>query len=213
MAGTFNHAMSETSDDFNAHVWPVLSHMLKGEIVPVEGRDNPALRMLDMYCGIDYLLKLEGSNVIWGVASRIQRIGQNCKPWNTFTVRLERDSGAKTEFNKRVRDILLDGIYPRITYHAYVKGGQLATLGVCLTKELVEFCANGNPETRHTNEWQCGQAEFYVCHWKDMVVHGCNMSVYLAETQTIYRYEHGELIRTKELRGCAMAGIQTRMDV
>ena len=199
MAGTFSEAMSDTESDFARCVRPMLANMFNGELVPVEGDGNDALKMLDMHCGIDYLLKMEPSNIVYGVASRIQEIDANTKPWNTFTVRKTRQSGASTEFSKRVRDVMCGGIYPTITYQAYVSNGRLRSLAICMTAELLEFIICRRPEIKHTNGDQVGQASFYVCKWQDMSDHGCKMSMYFDKTNSIYRFEHGRLIGTTQL--------------
>lgn len=88
---------------------PVVEKLLEGwELMAVESRKDEVSLMLDMSCGIDYLLYSEKSSLVLGVSSRVQ-YGEN---YQTFTVRKSRESGALTEYEKRNQAILHGGLYP-----------------------------------------------------------------------------------------------------
>lgn len=78
----------------------------------VEFDNSEIAKLIDCYCGIDYLLQSRGK--IYGVAARI-----NFNPYHHghVTIRYQRKSGAKTEFEKRCESILNDNseIYASIT--------------------------------------------------------------------------------------------------
>lgn len=90
--------MVDTESDFNRLIAPIIPYMFNGELTPVEGDASVVAKMLDMQCGIDYLLVNNG--LVYGIASRIQRLKPGVIPWNTFTVRNERESESTTEFEK-----------------------------------------------------------------------------------------------------------------
>ncbi len=129
----------------------------------MEGRpDTELARELDMRSGIDgWQLMSDGG--MRGIASRIQK----GKDWRTFTVRLTRDSGAKTEFQKRKEAIESDKglIYPHLTVHAYseTEQGPILSVAVCKTADIIEFIERGKHKLR-----RAPNATFAVCHWDDL---------------------------------------------
>lgn len=163
--------------------------MIRGYGIPVEGKtDDDLAKKLDQLAGID-IFNVDG-DVTYGVASRIQTV-RDGKAWDTFTVRKRRDSGAATEYEKRLKALDSNGIlFPRLTYQAYVSantGGRLISMAVCLTEELINLCKEGHAGTRHTGARQFGGAEFFYISWRDMVRLGCKMRI-LHEDGRIFRY-------------------------
>lgn len=141
----FKSDLNSSSADFLRVVWPAIKVMVGGgEIIAVESvADKGMATMLDQRSGIDaWHLSQDGR--VRGVASRVQWTD---KPWNTFTVRYSRDSGAKTEYEKRKLDIESDAgwLYPHITVQAYIagskaSGGELLSVAVIKTKSLIDAC-------------------------------------------------------------------------
>ena len=80
-------------------------------------RPGELAQVLDMRCGIDYLLVT--ADGVRGIASRIQH--GHC--WRTFTVRASKTNGATTEYEKRSVALLHDFIYPYWTVQAYIHEG------------------------------------------------------------------------------------------
>ena len=134
------------------------------DIIKVEGEDNTACKILDMSCGIDYLLTSSKSSLIFGIASRVQ-YGQN---YRTFTVRKSRESGVLTEYQKRQQAISLGGIFPKFTMQAYVKDNEIDGLAIVKTNDLIEFINRGYAEEKSTRIDKIGQATFYVCKWDNV---------------------------------------------
>lgn len=141
----FKSDLSDSARDFLRVVWPASRHMLGGgEIVPVESMaDAQMATLLDQYSGID-AWHLSNNSQIRGIASRVQWAD---KPWNTFTVRYKRNSGAKTEYEKRKHDISQDAgwLYPHVTVQAYISGnkggdGELLSVAMIKTKSLISAC-------------------------------------------------------------------------
>ena len=130
----------------------------------VEGRDNEVCQVLDMSCGVDYLLVSGGCDMIYGAASRVQ-YGKN---YRTFTVRKSRESGAITEYEKKALAIRNRAICPKYSIHAYVSDEEVLGLAITKTEDLIDFIGRDLADVRQTNTDKIGQAEFYVCHWDKM---------------------------------------------
>ncbi|MEN6487655.1 MAG: ParB N-terminal domain-containing protein [Smithella sp.] len=142
-----------------------LSRILKGDLKVVEGITIEQMaKLLDQLAGIDvwYINKLNG---IRGIASRIQT-GSNYK---TFTIRKTRDTGARTEYEKRKIAIEKGYLYPYLTVQAYVaENGKLLSFAVAKTEDIIDAIDHGLYSIRRTGQKQIGQAEFYVVNWDDM---------------------------------------------
>jgi hypothetical protein len=159
---------------FCEQVWPLIQPCLDGgELMKMEGRPDIKLaNELDMKAGIDGW-HIHGAGMR-GIASRVQ---ETSKPWNTFTVRMARDSGATTEFEKRreALDSLDRGwIYPAITVQAYVltKEGPILSCGIGRTKDIIEFINIGLHSLKRTTN-----AQFAVCPWGKMKNYGYKVKV------------------------------------
>lgn len=164
---------------------PIMKRILKGgEIMAVEGQDNEICEMLDRTCGTDYFHVYENSGLVWGVASRIQEYDpeKNKRPFNSFTVRKARDSGTKTEYEKRKTAIEHGGVYPFLTMQAYinVKTNEIETLAIVKTTDLMDFVDKGLAYERHTGAEQYGQAAFFVAYWDSMKKAGYKVIEYKA---------------------------------
>lgn len=151
---------------------PIIKKLMNGgEIKAVEGRDDEICMMLDQNCGTDYFQmygkgeKLDG--VVWGVGSRFQSVWHGSKAFDTFTIRLSRESGADTEFKKRKLAIERNGVYPWLTMHGYYdeETGEILSLAIARTKDIWECIEKGHCITRKTGQGQIGQATFYVVGW------------------------------------------------
>ena len=102
------------------------------------------------------------------------------RPFNTFTVRKARASGAKTEYEKRQDAIKHGGVYPYLTMQGYVdkQTGGLMSLAITKTTDLMEFVESGYATERHTGREQIGQAAFYVAAWDKMQQTGYKVLVF-----------------------------------
>lgn len=149
---------------------PIIKRLLKGgNIFPVEGDDNDICKLLDTTCGTDYLQVYEEKGLAQGVASRIQTIKTGYKPYNSFTIRKDRQSGASTEFEKRRYAIGHGGIYPYLTMQAYFdEEDRPLSVAFAKTSDLMDYIEKYQPDDKHTGADQIGQSSFYVCKWDDM---------------------------------------------
>ena len=141
---------------------PILSGLLNGwYLISVEGKDDEVSKILDLTCGIDYLLCSKETSNVYGVASRVQ-YGKN---YRTFTVRKERDSGAKTEYAKRHKAMTAGSLSLYYTMQMYVDDKEISGLALVKTKDLMNFIDRGLADENITHEDKIGQAKFYVCGW------------------------------------------------
>lgn len=139
---------------------------MRGWLITVEGDTlSETAKLLDTLSGID-LWMVDENRGMRGIASRIQYETN----FRTFTIRLERASGAKTEYEKRKFAIENDFLYPIITYQAYLcqNGG----IGIAYTKDIIDYITKGFAYVRHTKEDQKGQASFWVIKWDDFKKQG-----------------------------------------
>lgn len=168
-----------TSMGYLAKAENIIKRLLNGgDLLPVEGSDDEVCKMLDLTCGIDYF-HVYNNGLTWGVASRMQ---YNCDTgWNTFTVRTERESGAKTEFEKRKFAIQHGGEYPFLTMQGYFdKNENVISLGIAKTIDVMDCVDKGVGYYQHTKNDKIGQAKFYVIPWENMMKSGYKVLVYNA---------------------------------
>lgn len=166
-----------TSMDYLAKAAPIIKQLLNGgDILPVEGSDDEVCKMLDLTCGIDYF-HVYKSGLTWGIASRMQ---YECeKGWNTFTVRMKRESGAQTEYEKRKTAIEHGGEYPYLTMQGYFdKSSELISLAIAKTIDVMRCVDEDVGYYQHTKQDKIGQAAFYVIPWDRMKRAGYNVLIY-----------------------------------
>lgn len=180
---SFATDLSNSTNDFHRLVAPILRRGMGGELIPVEGNTDDRLRtLLDTLSGIDaWHMKHEYG--LRGIGSRIQWMPAGSAPYNTFTIRYRRETGAMTEFEKRCQAIRGDGgwLYPHLTVHAYVRepalGGELLSLGIARTVDVMDYIMKHAPPTRKVH--QDGAAEFYCVDWDRYRDYGYTMKRWL----------------------------------
>lgn len=171
---------------------PIIKQLLNGgDIKTVEGSDNEICLMLDQTCGTDYFQVYGESDgqkngLVWGIGSRFQKTWHNCQPFNTFTIRKSRASGAKTEFEKREYAMKHSGIYPHLTMHGYYDAttGEILSLAIARTKDIWDCINKGYAKEQRTAYDQIGQATFYFIEWAEFKKHGYDIKIYQKCAQT-----------------------------
>jgi len=164
MENNVKQDMTDSATALELLIWPsVLPWVGGGELLQMESvNDSKFASILDMKAGIDgWQIHNDGMR---GIASRIQR---GDKAWNTFTIRMSRDSGVATEYEKRTVAIETGKyIYPYLTIQAYVKTwqGPVLSVGMAKTADIMEFIKRGLNTTKRTTN-----AVFAVCPWEIMV--------------------------------------------
>jgi len=160
MPDDFNDAIKKAVNHFDL-CKPVIEKMLGCEIINIENSNNEHDKIIDMKAGIDAWVCYDSH--VRGLASRIQ-IG---KSYETFTIRCERESGALTEYTKRLNAIFYGHLYPHYTMQAYINNDELVSLAICHTKDLFLKIISGKCSQNRTGGDQIGQAFFYVVDWLD----------------------------------------------
>jgi len=170
--------LSWSAEVFSELVWPILEAELPGRMIHVEAiaRDAYArkfMKDLDTLAGIDAWHIVDNVG-IRGIASRVQECPYPYRPYNTFTIRKNRDSGTKTEYEKRKQAIDSNNgwIFPHLTVQSYVsakRNGELRSFGVAKTADIINLIDQYNDDgqsspfvyTKRTTN-----AEFYVVDWR-----------------------------------------------
>ena len=162
--------LTRSAEAFAFSVWPVIGPMLGGgQLVSVESvAAIDFAKQLDVLAGID-AWQIQSNARLRGLASRVQWVTGN--PYNTFTIRKSRTSGATTEYEKRLKAInnpRAGWLFPALTVQAYIATGTdrlLSAAGIS-TCDLFNFIANGTPQDHYTirTNSQDGN-EFIVVDW------------------------------------------------
>lgn len=148
-------------------------------LIACEGDVSEVAKHLDMSCGIDYVVVSIDGSLTRGIGCRVQEDKYPVK-YRTFTIRNKRDSGSKTEFEKRKNAIKSGGLYPFYTAHIYVdeKHDRIDRMAIAKTEDIIWYCETQNPPKNHTGESQIGQAEFYTVGWDDFRRAGKQIIIY-----------------------------------
>ena len=174
--------LSDSANDFKNIVWPEIQDLLGGgRLEPVEGvSDVDFARDLDFLAGIDgwQILKNRG---VRGIGSRVQWIGAH----DSFTIRYTVESGAETEYAKRLKAIRSRSseglIFPHLTIQAYLngRGGDLQSVAIVHTEELFEYVAglveteaifmNPSPATFGVRFNYQDNSEFIFVKWEHLL--------------------------------------------
>lgn len=170
----YETAARKSAERFKRLIKDDLLGHFKSEYVAVEEYPDRELnRVIDMYGGIDLILKSKTG--LRGVASRIQPSNPNYpnKNWRTFTVRYSRESGVDTEYQKRSDAIKNGCLYPCYTLQAYLDENEnLLGYALCKTRDLLTLIDRGIFRLKRTGEDQIGQAWFFVVRWRDFKKYG-----------------------------------------
>jgi len=138
-----------------------LKHLIGGKIHTIENRKNEILILLDVKSGIDYIR--ENEEGLQGIAARVQW----GKAWDTFTIRMKRHTGTKTEYEKRVAQIKNGYFYPAFTLQSYFDNKQdmnLLSAAICKTTDLYDFIEKFKDKV-HTNR---SDNDFIFVKWSDL---------------------------------------------
>jgi sporulation protein YlmC with PRC-barrel domain len=164
MADDFPVALKKSSINFDKYFKKLIIGFLNGDFEPVEGVTKYKMAaILDKYSGID-LWHFDTRFGVRGVANRIQ---YNIN-YKTFTIRNKRESGVKTEYEKRNFAIKNNYLYPTLTFQGYIKDNEVLSFAIAYTKDIIDVINNGHCNTKCTGKEQKGQAEFYVVPWNLM---------------------------------------------
>jgi len=162
--------LSRSSQDFDRLVKPIASRILRGHFEIVESvTATPTAQALDTMAGIDIWL-VHTTGGIRGIANRVQ---WGDTYWRTFTIRKETARGGVTEYDKRIRAIAKEWLYPILTLQAYITADRASLLGfgVARTRDILSLIDPQDCETRSTAKYD-RPASFYIINWDDLVQAG-----------------------------------------
>ena len=149
------------------------------QIVPIEGREDAATKLLDIFAAIDGLI-VNVNGTIDFYSNRVQ-VGKN---YESFSLRRSRLSGKATEFEKMQQARRTGGAMPQFTVQAFVDSDeQSATVGIAPTLDVLDY-AEHNPEIRATTN-----ATFFVAPWRELArvkVYRVDASGYVEEITDEY---------------------------
>lgn len=155
----------------------VLPKLISGSLYSIEKSSNEILLWMDIYSGIDIVRK--NSDGLQGVASRVQ-FGH---AYNTFTIRSERHTGAKTELEKRLKQIESGYFYPALTLQAYFDDRifmNLLSIAVIKTVDLYQAIVKGKKVYTQRSD-----NKFKFMHWHDLLGFGYPVKIYNHEKPVI----------------------------
>lgn len=160
--------LAKSIGNFERYILPVLPKLVRGKYIRVEGTLEEIAEMLDKRVGIDAMI--DQGDLVYGLGSRIQI---DSGVWNTFTIRMERESGNQTELEKLRKAILNDSMRPHLTLHAYIENGKLQSVAVARTRDIIEYIDTHDCPVRRswdadTQKW----AQFAFVYWRDMIEAG-----------------------------------------
>jgi len=170
MSEAWKDDLKNSIKDFRDQVVPVIERWSDGRNVSVEAvTDDEMAEELDQTAGVDSW-NVKHDDIVRGVASRVQYVVNlpYDTPPDTFTIRKERQSGAKTEFEKRLHAIRKGGLYPHWTTQAYLdeERGQLLSIGRVRTKDLIQYIEDGSTDKNDYRVYEPKhEASFYAVKW------------------------------------------------
>jgi hypothetical protein len=164
----WNKDLTKANKYFVELIQPVMEKIFKAKFDIVETRADIVLcKKLDQNSGID--LFCDNANGMRGMGLRVQ----NGKSFGTFTIRKERDSGAKTEYEKRKFAIKNDYLYPHLTLQAYIDNNKIEDFAVAKTKDIIQMIDSGFCKSNRTTN-----ASFYIVKWIDLEKNKCDIYIY-----------------------------------
>lgn len=185
--------LEASKSDFLDVVWPAIKQWCgKGELVPCEGEVSDRLKtQFDTLAGVDAWQIIDGVGMR-GIASRVQPVASG-RPWNTYTIRTARPSGAPTEYEKRLDAIKSDRglLYPALTVQAYVvktivdyktkkTAATLESVAVVKTKDLFLYVEKNRAKYRDRSVHD-GSAKFIAIPWADLERDKVDVKIFVAD--------------------------------
>lgn len=169
--------LEASARDFKALVWPAIRNLIGGgDLATVE---SSTLNDYDSIAGVDAWQL--GPNGMVGIASRVQWGETN---WASFTVRLSRASGVKTEYQKRLDALQHEDegyLSPQLTIQGYVSEqgtGKLLSVGVVATKDLFRYIVRFGVDRKRRNPVDGNL--FGIVFWAKLIARGYPVQVFTA---------------------------------
>lgn len=157
MLNNFENDMSKAAK-YTKTLYPTFKKILNAKTIrTLEGFDKGTIEYIfDTKCGIDLIcITKEG---VRSIGMRIQYDVEYC----TFTIRLSRRSGAKTELRKRLDSIRNGYIYPYYTCQCYFNDSEekLISGAMCKTVDLYRYTME-NEKTLKEKIKKCPEGNYF----------------------------------------------------
>jgi hypothetical protein len=158
--------LKESAKFFQELIWPeIKDYFGECKLTPAEGADKDSLAShLDLNSGIDYFI-MQCNRGADFLASRIQYD----KNRRTFTIRKERASGVRTEYDKLCDALDGNMVRPKYFSHAYIIKSPPRILGgaICNMDDLITHIRTGKEGKDYIilDVTKNGAARFYVVKW------------------------------------------------
>jgi len=185
----------DSAFDFQRAVLPVLRWWLPGDFISIEDApSHPAVKVVDVVAGIDGWYITEAGTRLQGIASRVQ---YGPEPYESFTIRARRPSGAATELEKRVaalRDRDEHAVVPHYTVQAWVerpRTGRALMVLMVRTLDLLQFVLT-HPEKIERRLNPADRSEFVVVWAADLREAGIDVKTGGTTYDVTYRLRGGE---------------------
>jgi len=150
-------AQNQSDKDFEMIAKPILEDLLRCKVVKTNQCADEHFAT-DRYCYLNSGKRLSLQvRVQWDMN------------WRTWTVRLGRETGTRTEYEKVVDAMEKGDPYPVLWLQMYVKDDQLLSLGVARTADIFKCIELGLFMDRHTGKDQIGQADLRCVWWSELM--------------------------------------------
>lgn len=152
---------SKSAKIFSGEVIPILEKLLDVKIISLESLKGNLPTMLDRQHGTDALL-FKG-DFLCGLSQRTQDC-RDRKSFDTFTIRLEKENGVKTELSKRSAEISRKKYCPEYFVQTFLHSGDKISVGVGKTKEIIRLAkTKGRLKVNPKDE-----TKFLYVTWQDV---------------------------------------------
>lgn len=196
-------AIEQSGLRFEQYVFPVIKHHfgLKSEYISIESLQNDetlSKQLKLMFKNLDNMSGIDGvvMNANVGMRTVGVRVQVIEKAWNSFSVRFERSSGLKTEYEKRVMSIMNGYLYPMLTIQAYVnRRHELLSCGICNTLDMYSYFLNDLPTDENVNPSDGNK--FKILYWSKFQQYGYGMYIY-PENQNNESYIQSTIANKKQ---------------
>jgi len=148
--------------------------MPKGKLVDIEQHSDELSNLLDRWSGIDYFYLYDGKMSSLAVRCQAVKASEGAyRPFNTFSIRKQKDNGVRTEKEKRLEAIRCGLVYPTHTIQAYLADnmkGDVVSVAVIRTVELYSMY-DLHPEIIHERRAMTGGDTnlFDYLNWSDII--------------------------------------------
>lgn len=173
MKKQIEHDIEQSDLNFGNIVNDVRTLIGGGDVIKIS---DPAFAALMRRVGVSCLQYLKGQ--LRGIACRIQVVPFEKKFFESFSIRLSRNTGVPTEFDRRLKAIQTQAICPTMTVQAYISAeGILRGAAAVNTKALIDHVINGQAERDYKTVPGSDGHLFYSVGWYRLQARGVDVQI------------------------------------